>query len=72
MCKFIDPPARDLKDEHMFAAAIEVEYEVFSSSKVTNMILYRRQMAKTVLELFILNNSHLLSQNSSSSRKLRN
>ncbi len=46
ICSFIDPPNRDLKPKDMFSAAVELEYDVFSSNKV--IVMYRNSMAKLV------------------------
>lgn len=45
-CKTVDPPNRDLKNSDMFHAAIELEYEVFTNSKVRD--LYRKSIVKLV------------------------
>lgn len=45
-CKTVDPPTRDLNIGDMFHAAIEIEYEVFTVSKVRD--LYRKSIAKLV------------------------
>lgn len=48
MCRFVDSPVHNLSPDNVLAAAIEFEYEVFSSSKV--IIMYRRSMAKLVMK----------------------